>query len=163
MKFYTMAVLLVQILGCVLYVVHLNVVFPFLGRLIGGMGDPFTSVTSGEIVRIYDKDESTKALWWLASVYSIGLISGPIVVLFFNDVNFQIGSVHVTQLNFIGIFMALLLTAAAFVTPYLIYDCSAEFDLKEYLYQQTCEEVRSAKNNKLFENNASEKTQCYML
>ena len=137
-----MAAVCVQILGSLLYVVNLNVAFPLVGRLICGMGDSFGSIATGEIVRIYDDEDSTKALWWLSSVYSFSCVCGPILVLFFKDVDFYIWSIHLTQLNFIGIFMALLLSATALLVLYLIYDCSAEFDLKEYLYQQACEKKR---------------------
>ena len=143
-----MGAVTVQILGCLLYVVNLNVAFPLIGRAVGGMGDSFESIVTGEIVRIYDADESTKALWWISSVYSFACISGPILVLFFKDVDFFIGSIHLTQLNFSGPFMALLLTIAASLVPYLVYDCSAEFDLKEYLYQQECEKNREEKNSR---------------
>ena len=110
--------------------------YPLVGRLIGGLGDPFPSVSSGEVIRIYDKEGSTRALWWLASVYSFGFMIGPVVILFFKNIDFYIGSVHITQLNAIALFMAGLLLLTVVVAHFLIHDCSAEIDLKEYLKQQ---------------------------
>ena len=71
--------------------IHFNVAYPLIGRLIGGLGDPFPSVSSGEIIRIYDEEGSIWALWWLGSVYSFGNLIGPVMVLFFKDVDFHIG------------------------------------------------------------------------
>ena len=113
--------------------IHFNVAYPLIGRLIGGLGDSFPSVASGELIRLYDEEGSTWALWWLASVYSFGSLIGPVMVLFFKDVNFYISSVHVTQLNVIGIFMAALLVMAIVCAHFLVYDCSAQIDMKEYI------------------------------
>jgi len=144
-KLYTIATLVVQVVGCILYVIHFSVAFPLIGRFIGGLGDPFPSVSSGEVIRIYDKEGSTRALWWLASVYSFGFMIGPVMILFFKHVDFYIGSVHVTQLNVIALFMAALLLLTIVVAHFLIHDCSAEIDLKEYLKQQ---ETQPDKTNK---------------
>ena len=64
------------------------------------------------------------------------LVIGPVLVLFFKDVNFFVGPVHITQLNAIAIFMAALLILAIIVTQYLVHDCSAEIDLKKSLKQK---------------------------
>ena len=110
--------------------------YPLIGRLIGGIGDSFPCMAVGEVVRIYTDEESTSGLWWLASVYSFGSLIGPLMVLFFKDVDFYIASLHVTQLNAIALFMAAFLVLTMFITYFFIHDCSAEIDLKEYLKQQ---------------------------
>ena len=136
-KRYTILVLSVQIVGCLLYLVHFNVAYPLIGRMIAGIGDPFPSVTSGEIIRIYDNDGSTRALWWLASVYSIGSMVGPVLVQFFVKVDFYIWHIHVTQLNVIALFMAALLLLTVVIVQFLLHDCSAEIDLKKYLHARS--------------------------
>ena len=60
----------------------------------------------GEIVRTYSEEESTRALWWLASCFSVGALIGPVVPLAFHGINFEIGGLVVNQYNFVGLFMA---------------------------------------------------------
>ena len=134
-KFYTIMTLVLQIIGCLLYIVHFNVAYPLIGRLIAGLADPFPSVASGEIIRIYDRKEGLRALWWLATVYSIAFMVAPINVLFFKNVDFYIWKIHVTQLNAVAIFTAVLLLITLIIANATIHDCSAEIDLKVYLQE----------------------------
>lgn len=147
-KLYTICTLTFQIVGCLLYVVNFSVWYPLIGRLICGLGDPFPSVTSGEIIRIYDKEGSTRALWWLASIYSIGSMVGPIVTLFFKDIDLYIWTIHVTQLNVIAIFMAGLLLLTLLSALFLLHDCSAEIDVKNMLQENITDKKRERVQNK---------------
>lgn len=135
MRFYLNVVFAIQIIGSLMYAIPYSVVFPVIGRLLGGIGDPFINVVSGEVIRIFDEDRGTQALWWLASTYSIGFIVGPGLNVLFKQIHFHIGAFEVNNLNFVGIFMAVLSVLALIVGNTLIHDCSFEFDLKEYLKQ----------------------------
>ena len=115
---------------------HFNVAFPLIGRAIAGLGDPFLSIATGELVRIYGEEESTSALWWFSSAFCFGSMTGPVMVLFFRNVDFYIGSIHITKLNASALVMAGLLLLAAFNAYFLIHDCSAEIDLKTYIAQE---------------------------
>ena len=132
-KLFTFIVLILQIIGILLYVIPTSVVYAMVGRFICGIGDPYTNVCSGEVVRIYDQEEGTSALWWLAACYSLGFMIGPVVVFFFRNVDFYICGIHFNQLNSIGIFIAGLSIIALFAVYFLIHDCSAIIDLKMYL------------------------------
>jgi len=126
MKAYINLIIIVQIIGCLLYVCHFHLFFVWVGRFIAGIGQPFPSVATGEIIRIFDKEESTRALWWLASVYTIGGMVGPIVVLFFQNVDCFIDKLHITQLNAVSIFMAIVLMITLVIVEFLIHDYSKE-------------------------------------
>lgn len=126
MKAYINLILILQIVGCLMYVCHFHLFFAWMGRFIAGIGQPFPSVATGEIIRIFDKEESTRALWWLASVYTIGGMVGPIIVLFFKNVDCYIDKLHITQLNAVSIFMAIVLMITLVVVEFLIHDYSKE-------------------------------------
>lgn len=126
MKAYINLIIIVQIVGCLLYVCHFHLFFAWIGRFIAGIGQPFPSVATGEIIRIFDKEESTRALWWLASVYTIGGMVGPIIVLLFQNVDCYIDKLHITQLNAVSIFMAIVLMITLVIVEFLIHDYSRE-------------------------------------
>ena len=125
--------LFVQIVGFLLYTISYHPVILLVGRTICGVGDPFTNVISGEIFRIYDKEGSTRALLWLSSIYSFGFIIGPSLNFAFIGIEFKIGSIVISHLNFIGIFMFVLLFIVIIIVNFLVHDCSMEFDLKHHL------------------------------
>jgi len=132
-RLYLNVVVVFQIIGSFMYSIPYSVIFPLLGRALVGIGDPFVNVCSGEVVRIYNNEEGTRALWWLACTYSVGFIVGPAVSLVFKGIHFNIGSLEITYLNFVGIFMGFLIVLTLIITNFMIYDCSAEIDLKEYM------------------------------
>ena len=132
-KLFTIIVLILQIIGIILYVIPTSVVYAMVGRFICGIGDPYTSVCSGEVVRIYNQEEGTSAIWWLAACYSLGFMIGPVFVFFFKNVDFYIAGIHFNQLNSVGILVAGFLIIALIAVYFLIHDCSAIIDLKMYL------------------------------
>jgi len=104
-----------------------------IGRIICGVSDSFASVVSGELIRIYDEGERTRAMLWLSSVYTFGFVIGPALNFMFTDIHFFIGSIEINYSNFIGIFMAVLLLIDMLAVNFLVHDCSKEFDLKAHL------------------------------
>ena len=132
-KTYLNVILTLQLCGNLLYAIPYSVVFPIVGRVLAGISDPFGNVCTGEVLRIYTGEEGTRALWWLASTYSIGFVTGPGVAIFFRDIKFNIGGIRVNHLNFVGFFIAGLGLVALFVCNFMLHDCSRQFDLKEYL------------------------------
>ena len=148
-KSFTNVLLLLQILGSLLYTVPLDVSFLIAGRFIAGTGDSFISVCSGEVVRIYDEEESTRVLWWLATCYSVGMIIGPVVPLAFAGIDFRIGPIVVNQYNIVGLIMAILFLCVMFVVNMFMHDCSKEFDLKES--RQNKDQNNVTKNVKLLD------------
>ena len=132
-KLYTYIVIIIQIVGNILYALPFSVAFPLLGRFSAGFGDTLQSVYSGEVVRLYKKEETERALWWISSLYGIGIILGPTFSIIFKNVQFSIGDLEINYLNIIGIVMAGVLVLLYIATYLLMYDCSKEFDLKENL------------------------------
>ena len=132
-KSYTYVIIIMQILGYILYALPFSVAFPLMGRFIAGVGVTFDSVYTGEIVRIYDDVDSIRALWWLSSAYSIGVILGPIFSFAFKNVHFSIGLLEIQYLNIIGILMPFIYVVLFVITCFLMSDCSKELDLKECL------------------------------
>lgn len=132
MKLYTNFVLVAQIIGNLLYVIHFHPIYLVISRFIAGIADTFNSICCGEIVRIYDSNESTSALWWLAISNSVAFALGPCLgVIFKGKVNFNIGSLTINYLNFVGIFVAGMTLLVLIIANFFLYDCSAEFDLKQ--------------------------------
>jgi len=137
-KAYTICMLVIQIVGCLLYLVHFSPWFPLVGRLVAGIGDSFMAVAVGEVVRIYDEEESNRKIVWMASIYATAFLAGPSATLLLKNVNFWIASIHIMQLNAPALFMAAVLAVTLIIAVFLIHDCSAEIDLKEYFKQQAC-------------------------
>ena len=102
-----------------------------------GTGDPFINVCTGEVVRIYDETESTRALWWMATCYSIGMVIGPLLPLVFGSVTFDVGPIPMTQYNSMGLFMACLSLLTIGLVNLLMHDCSKELDLKAHLKESS--------------------------
>ena len=61
-KIYVNIILVLQVIGNVLYTIPYSVAFPIIGRVLAGISDPFSNVCTGEILRIYHGEESTRAL-----------------------------------------------------------------------------------------------------
>ena len=125
--------LLVQIIGFLIYAIPFHPVILLVGRIICGISEPFSSVVSGEIFRIYDKEGSTRAMVWLASIYSFGFIIGPMLNFVFTGIEFKIGAIQINNLNVVGVMMPVVLLLIIIIANFLVHDCSLEFDLKEYL------------------------------
>ena len=135
MKMYINIVLICQFIGNIVYLFSDSVSFTIVGRAIAGVGDAFSSVCSGEIVRIYNTEEGTRILWWLASSYSLGLIIGPVCNIAFENIVFKFGLITINNLNFVSLFIALIVIVEFVAVNILVHDCSAEVDLK-YITRQ---------------------------
>ena len=142
MKMYVNIVLICQFIGNILYLFPYSVAFTIVGRVIAGVGDTFLSVCSGEIVRIYNAEQGTRTTWWLASSYGLGLIIGPVCNIAFENIEFEFGSIKITNLNFVSIFIALIVVAEFVAINILVRDCSAEMDLKDITTQARINEIQ---------------------
>lgn len=131
-KFYVTLSLLVQVIGFLSYTIPFSPAYLLVGRTICGVGDPFTSVISGEIFRIYDT-ESTRPIFLISSVYPLGFLIGPSLNFLFTGIKFNIGKIEINSLNFVGLFMPCLIIVVITLAQYLVHDCSKEFDLKAHM------------------------------
>ena len=142
MKIYINIVLICQFIGNILYTFPYSVAFTIVGRAFSGVGDTFLSVCSGEIVRIYNAEQGTRTTWWLASSYGFGFIIGPVCNIAFENIEFEFGLIKITNLNFVSIFIALIVIAVFVAVNVLVHDCSAEVDLKDITTQARINETQ---------------------
>ncbi|XP_057296117.1 uncharacterized protein LOC130625051 [Hydractinia symbiolongicarpus] len=106
LKMFTNLVLLLMLIGNLLYVIYLHPAFLIIGRFLAGFGDSFFSGSAGELVRLHNRKDATKAIWIISAAFAIGFISGPAFAVIFKGINFKIGSLVVNYLNFVGVFIA---------------------------------------------------------
>lgn len=134
---YMNIITIIQIVGCLVYIIPYSEAYPVVARFLIGSGESFSDVCSGEVIRIYNERKGTRALYYISSAYTIGFIIAPAINLLYKNIDFHVFSIHVTYLNFGGIFMAILLTLTLIVNNTLVHDCSAIIDYKEYLKFKT--------------------------
>ena len=108
-RLYVNVMLVVEIFGFLLYSIPYHPLFLLVGRCICGVSEPFVPVVTGEVIRMYGNEESAQVLFFVASAFAVGFAVGPVLTFMFQRVNFRIGSFEVNYLNFIGLFMAVLL------------------------------------------------------
>ena len=81
---------------------------------------------------------------------------GPVLVIFFKDVEFFIGGLYFNHLNAVGLLVAGLLLVALILANLLVHDCSKMFDLKRYIDEMNAVqyvEVMGDENNNNKSNN----------
>jgi len=133
-RVYVNITLMVQILGCFLYIVPLHPVLLLIGRTLCGIGDSVAALAAGEVFRIFEKNDLTRVMALLSSVYAIGAMIGPPALAFLSaNVDITLGPIKVNHLNFIGVFMIGFLLLQLVLVNLLIHNCSLQFDLKEHL------------------------------
>ena len=133
MRLYANIALVLQIFGSLVYVISFSPAYLLIGRSISGVGDTFSSTSSGETVRLFNSHQATSNLWKIAATYLVGFALGPGLGILFKNISFDIWLIHVDYTNFVGIFIASLLFIALILANALIHDCSLEFDSKTYL------------------------------
>ncbi|XP_057308154.1 uncharacterized protein LOC130646037 [Hydractinia symbiolongicarpus] len=123
LKMYIILVLLLMLIGNLFYAVYLHPAFLIIGRFLAGIGDSFMGVSAGELVRLHNRKDGTKAIWVISAAFSMGFTSGPVFGIMFKGINITIGSFVVNYLNFIGIFVAGLSNYSLdILLPLIIYD-----------------------------------------
>lgn len=120
LKKYIILVLLLMLIGNLLYAIYLHPAFLIIGRFLAGIGDSFMGVSAGELVRLHNRKDATKAIWVISAAFSIGFTSGPVFGVLFKGINITIGSFVVNYLNFIGIFVSVLSFIAMVISMTLL-------------------------------------------
>lgn len=130
---YTNITIITQVVGNIFYVISFSPFFPLFGRFLAGFGDSYSSVMTGEVVRIYSNEKSTRILWLIASSYSLGFVFGPALGIIFNGIDFRVFGLPINYTNFAAVFISSLGVFGLIIANFLVHDCSREFDLKEYM------------------------------
>ena len=120
MRLYANIALVLQIFGSLVYVISFSPAYLLIGRSISGVGDTFSSTSSGETVRLFNSHQATSNLWKIAATYLVGFALGPGLGILFKNISFDIWLIHVDYTNFVGIFIAGLLFTALIVANALI-------------------------------------------
>ena len=120
MRLYANIALVLQIFGSLVYVISFSPAYLLIGRSISGVGDTFSSTSSGETVRLFNSHQATSNLWKIAATYLVGFGLGPGLGILFKNISFDIWLIHVDYTNFVGIFIAGLLFTALIVANALI-------------------------------------------
>lgn len=130
-KYSLNVLMVVQFTGYVLYTIPCTPYFAILGRLLSGVGECFTSVSVSEIIRICDGKMTNQLMCWMPGLFAFGASIGPLVILPFENVDFNIGPVNITKNNIVGIIMAMVACVSFVLCQVVVYDCSQTLDLKE--------------------------------
>lgn len=139
-RLYIIATLCLQLIGFLIYAIPFHPLNVLAGRFLCGIGESFTSIVTGEVLRIYTGNEAGRALIALAAVFPMGFIMEPIFGQVFGSVHFCLKKMVVNHSNIVAVFMALYVFMVIIIVYFTVSDCSNELDLKHYQSQQ-------AKNN----------------
>ena len=118
------------LIGNVVYSVYFSPWLLVSGRFLSGCGAGLKSVICSEIIRSYPSSQTSVQLSLVSMMFQCGFILGPGVNFFFKNVNIFLGKWHLTNVNFIGIFMAILCGIMEVLSLTMVHDLSKEYDLK---------------------------------
>lgn len=134
-KLFTIATLLLQIIGNLIYTIPVSPYFALFGRLLAGAGESFTSVCIGEVIRIYDMEGSNKVICWLATMSSFGYVIGPLLAVPLSNCHFKIFSLTIDGYNVAGLLIAIICTLTLILCLGMVSNCSKVFNMKAYLVE----------------------------
>ena len=119
------------------YVLHLrlSVVYTipkknsfFSSRLIEGLGNAIGVVFLTDVCRATTIEERTPVLLFFNLAQQLGLLLGPACNLFLRDLDFYIGTLHVTKLNAPGFFLAVIYALFEILAYFAYYDLKVAKD-----------------------------------
>ena len=81
---------------------------------------------TGELARVYPADELVGVMLNYQAIYTLGFVVGPALNVLFLRININIGTWHLDEYNFIGIFLASLLIIYTVIAYWLLHDLSSK-------------------------------------
>jgi len=133
-RVYVNVTILVQLAGCFFYIIPRHPLWLMVGRTLSGISDSLAALAAGEVFRIFDKEDQTRVMALLSSVYAVGAMIGPPALAYLSaDIDVTLGPIKINHLNFIGVFMMAFLLMQLVLVNLLVHNCSLQFDLKEHL------------------------------
>jgi len=117
-----------QILGSGLYFFGISPTFILISRLIEGLGNAIGVVFLTDVCRATTIEERTPVLLFFNLAQQLGLLLGPACNLFLRDLDFYIGTIHVTKLNAPGFFLAVIYALFEILAYFAYYDLKVAKD-----------------------------------
>ena len=111
-----------QILGSIFYFLGISPGFLLFSRLVEGIGNSAYIVFTTDVCRATTMKERTPVLLLFNIAQQLGLLLGPACNLFLRDLDFYIGSIHVTKLNAPGFFLAVSYILFEILAYFAYYD-----------------------------------------
>ena len=118
------------LMGNVVYSFYYSPWLLVTGRFLSGCGAGLKSVICSEIIRSYPSSQTSVKLSFISMMFTCGFIFGPGVNFFFKNVDIFVGKWHLKNVNFIGVFMAILCIIMEVLSLTMVHDLSKEYDLK---------------------------------
>ena len=100
----------------------------FSSRLIEGLGNAIGVVFLTDVCRATTIEERTPVLLFFNLAQQLGLLLGPACNLFLRDLDFHIGTIHVTKLNAPGFFLAVIYALFEILAYFAYYDLKVAKD-----------------------------------
>ena len=97
-------------------------------RLIEGLGNAIGVVFLTDVCRATTIEERTPVLLFFNLAQQLGLLLGPACNLFLRDLDFYIGTLHVTKLNAPGFFLAVIYALFEILAYFAYYDLKVAKD-----------------------------------
>ena len=122
-------------IGNFMYAIPFSPYFVLAGRFLSGCAVAIRPVCTGEIVRSYAKKDLVRINALQGASFGLGLTLGPALNFAFLNVDFHIGSWHLTYVNSPAVFLGLIFLVVDVLIFFTVSDLSKEFDLKAYLLE----------------------------
>ena len=145
------------VLGNICYVVGISPYLLLFGRFLAGSGIALNPVLVGEISRCFEPELLTGIFAVWSFVNGLGFVLGPATSVFFQNVNFWIGWLHITYVNVSAFCVAIAFTLIQGLILLCASDLSREYDLKEMLGLQQEEAHEITEKYEDFEDQDCEK------
>ena len=120
----------VTIVGNVLYALPYSVYYVFAGRFISGVIVATQPLVTGEVVRVYEKDEVIRMLSIQGMCSGLGLIVGPAMNFAFVKIDITICSLHLTYANAPSLFLSVMFLLLQVLMIFFLHNLSKQLDLK---------------------------------
>ena len=122
------------VIGNTLYCLPYSPALLLCGRFIAGISCVMRPIMTGEVARVYWKEEEKiQTISLITLFYNVGFIIGPGINFFFLKINFTVGSWNINHLNSPVLFMNVLFVSLLALELFAVHNLSKEFDCKAYL------------------------------
>ena len=111
-KFFITLINLMTIIGAVIFTIDISEYFPVIGCLLLGVRYLGQPAMVGELARSYYPEELTFKLPVMNFFFFLATAPASVINYLARDIDFNIGSIHITFGNFSGIVIAILYTQA---------------------------------------------------
>ena len=137
-----LTIILLMTLGYALYMVHYSPYIIMLATTLQGSSFILDVAINSEMIRVYSGNEVQRIMLFFLIAYSLGEITGPLIIKPLEKVNLSIESFHITYGNVAGLVLLTLSAIRLILAYFCTSDLSQEFDLKAH-------EARGAGNGEI--------------